>query len=233
MKKIIVMMMFCVVFCMGCLEKKPLIDSEKAGAVAIEYMNSKYNQDFELLSCEPSKDWGIENQKSYAKAQVSLNGDIYYVDLRLSENNKSDWKVYNDSYMDIIAYPFFRNNMDNILHDELDIKEFKSYVCTRSAGFDSDFPVITENDTLKEIADSYAIALIYKIDMPESSHYEGMDEDIQNALDPYFPNGIVYTYIDVYSDGCYNRCKEEPEKYHDEKPLFSYDIEIKGKPYQK
>jgi len=218
---------------MGCLEKKPLIDSEKAGTVAVEYMNSKYNQDFELLSCKPSKDWGIENQKSYAKAQVSLNGDIYYVNLCLSENNKSDWKVYNDSYMDIIAYPFFRNNMDNILHDELDIKKFTSYVCTRSAGFDSNFPVITENDTLKEIADSYSIALMYFIDMPESSHYEGIDEDIQKVLAPYFPHGIVDVSVNVYRDDIYSSVKEESAIFNNKDALFSYEFRIENKPYQK
>ncbi len=226
-KKVIALSMACVMTFSGCLEKKPLIDAEKVGTIALEYMNSKYNQDFELLSCKPSKDFGIEEQESYAKAEVSLNGDNYYVNLHF--NDKSDWEVYGDNYMNTIADPFFKENMDNILHNELDIKEFTSCSSTFSGGYSDRFPVLNENDTLKEIADSYAIGLGYWIEMPESSHYEGMDEDIQNVLDPYFPNGIVYIHTDVYSDGCYSRCKEEPEKYHDEESLFSYDIEIKNK----
>ncbi|MDE5620183.1 MAG: hypothetical protein K2I80_06655 [Ruminococcus sp.] len=82
-------------------------------------MNSKYNQDFELLSCEPSKDWGIENQESYANAEVSLKDDKYLVRLSLSKDDKSDWEVYLDDYMNTIADPFFKKNMDNILHTNL------------------------------------------------------------------------------------------------------------------
>ncbi|MDE6678077.1 MAG: hypothetical protein K2K02_03455 [Ruminococcus sp.] len=231
-KKVVALSMAFVMTFSGCLEKKPLIDSEKVGKTALEYMNSKYNQDFELLSCKPSKDFGIEEQESYAKAEVSLNDDKYLVKLILSKDDKSDWEVYWDDYMNTIADPFFKENMDNILQNELDINEFTSNIGTFSGGYSDRFPVLNENDMLKEIADSYATALIYKIDMPESSHYEGMDEDIQKALDPYFPNGIVYVYIDVYSNGCYSRYKEEPEKYHDEKTLFSYDITIKNKPNQ-
>lgn len=233
LKSIISVLFVGIMTCTGCLEKKPLIDAEKVGAVALEYMNSKYNQDFGLLSCEPSRDFGIEEQESYAKAEISLNDDKYLVKLSLSKDDKSGWEVYWDDYMNTIAEPFFKENMDNILQNELDIKEFTSCLCTFSRGYSDRFPVLDENDTLKEITDSCATALIYEIDMPESSHYEGMDKDIQKALDPYFPHGILDIYIDVYSDGCYSRCKEEPEKYHDEKPLFSYDIEIKGKPYQK
>lgn len=228
-KKVIALSMACAMTFSGCLEKKPLIDAEKVGAVALEYMNSKYNQDFELLSCEPSKDFGIENQESYANAEVSLEDDEYLVRLILSEDNKSGWEVYWDDYMNTVADPFFKENMDSIFQNELDIKEFTSYLCTVSGGYSDRFPVLNENDTLKEIASSNAIALRYYVDMPESSHYEGMDEDIQQALDPYFPYGTVYVYIDVYSDNCYSRCKEEPKKYYDEKPLFSYDIEIKEK----
>lgn len=233
LKNIISLLLVCGVTCVGCFEKKPLIDSEKVGAVALEYMNSNYNQDFELLSCKPSEDFGIDEQESYANAKISLNGDEYLVKLSLSKNDESGWEVYWDNYMNTIADPFFKENMDNILQNELDIKEFTSFLNTFSGGYSDRFPVLNENDTLKEIADSYATAFTYKIDMPESSHYEGMDEDIQKVLDPYFPNGVVYVYIDVYSDGCYSRWKQEPEKYHDEKPLFSYDIEIKGKPYNK
>ncbi len=225
-------MISCIVLCTGCLEKKPHIDYEKVGTVAVEYMNSKYNQDFELLSCKPSRDFGIENQESYAMAKVSLNDDEYFVRLCRSEDNKSDWKVYHDDYMNTIANPFFRENMDNILHNELDIKEFTSYIGTFSAGYDSGFPILDENDTLKEIADSNAINMMYCIYMPESSHYEGIDENIEKALDSYFPHGIVQVNIEVYSDDCYRRCKEESVKY-DEEALFSYGFRINSKPYQK
>lgn len=232
-KKVIALSMACVMTFTGCLEKKPLIDAEKVGAVALEYMNSKYNQDFELISCKPSKDWGIENQESYANAEVSLEDDEYLVRLILSEDNKSEWKVYWDDYMNTVADPFFKENMDSIFQNELDIKEFTSYLCTVSGGYSDRFPVLNENDTLKEIASSNAIALRYYADIPESSHYEGMDEDIQQALDPYFPYCTVYVYIDVYSDDCYSRCKEKPKRFYDEKPLFSYDITIENKLYQK
>ena len=223
MNKIVVAMMFCIVFCTGCLEKKPLIDCEKVGQTALEYMNSKYNQDFELLSCKPSKDFGIKNQASYAKAEVSLNDDTYYVNLWL---DKSDWKVYWDDYMNTIAISFFKSNMDDILYKEIDIKEFTSNIGTYSGGFADNFPVITEKDTLKEIASSYAIGLRYWIDMPESSHYEGVDEDIKNALDPYFPHGIVQINIDVYSDDVYSSVKEKSATFYDKEALFSYQISI-------
>ncbi|MDE5620182.1 MAG: hypothetical protein K2I80_06650 [Ruminococcus sp.] len=57
--------------------------------------------------------------------------------------------------------------------------------------------------------------------MPESSHYEGVDEDIKNALDPYFPHGIVDICVDVYSS-----VKEESATFYDEEALFSYQISI-------
>lgn len=228
-KKVIALSMACVMTFMGCLEKKPLIDAEKVGAVALEYMNSKYNQNFELLSCKPSKDWGIENQESYANAKVSLEDDEYLVRLILSEDDKSGWEVYWDDYMNTVADPFFRENMDSIIQNVLDVKEFTSGLCTVSGGYSDKFPVLNENDTLKEIADSNAIALMYFIYMPESSHYEGVDEDVKNALDPYFPHGLVYINVYVYSDDVYGSVKEKTGKYYNEKELFSYNVEIKNK----
>ncbi len=229
LKNIIALLLVCGVTCIGCFEKKPFIDAEKVGAVALEYMNSKYNQDFELLSCEPSKDQGIENQESYANAEVSLKDDKYLVRLSLLKDDKSDWEVYWDNYMNTIADPFFRENMDNILQNKLNVKEFTSGLCTVSGGYSDKFPVLNENDTLKEIADSNAIALTYWIYMPESSHYEGVDEDVKNALDPYFPHGLVYINVYVYSDDVYGSVKEETGKYYNEKELFSYNVEIKNK----
>lgn len=228
-KKVIVLPIACVMIFSGCHEKKPLIDAEKVGAVALEYMNSKYNQDFELLSCKPSKDWGIENQESYANAKVSLEDDEYLVRLVLSEDDKSGWKVYWDDYMNTVADPFFRENMDSIIQNVLDVKEFTSGLCTVSGGYSDRFPVLNENDTLKEIADSNATALTYWIYMPESSHYEGVDEDVKNALDPYFPHGLVYINVYVYSDDVYGSVKEKTGKYYNEKELFSYNVEIKNK----
>lgn len=229
LKNIIAVLLVSIASCTGCLEKEPLIDAEKVGAVALEYMNSKYNQDFELISCEPSKDRGIENQESYANAKVSLEDDEYLVRLVLSEDDKSEWEVYQDDYMNTVADPFFRENMDSIIQNVLDVKEFTSGLCTVSGGYSDKFPVLNENDTLKEIADSNAIALMYFIYMPESSHYEGMDEDVKNALDPYFPHGLVYINVYVYSDDVYGSVKEKTGKYYNEKELFSYNVEIKNK----
>lgn len=228
-KKVIALSVVCTMIFSGCLEKKPLIDSEKVGAVALEYMNSKYNQDFELISCKPSKDFGIENQESYANAKVSLKDDEYSVKLTLSEDNKSEWEVYWDDYMNTVADPFFRENMDSIFQNELDVKEFTSDLCTVSGGYAENFSVLNENDTLKEIADSNAIALIYDVYMPESSHYEGVDEDVKNALDPYFPHGLVYINVYIYSNDVYGSVKEKTGKYYNEKELFSYNVEIKNK----
>lgn len=228
-KKVIALSVVCTMIFSGCFEKKPLIDAEKVGAVALEYMNSKYNQDFELISCKPSKDFGIENQESYANAKVSLKDDEYSVKLTLSEDNKSEWEVYWDDYMNTVADPFFRENMDSIIQNELDVKEFTSDLCTVSGGYAENFPVLNENDTLKEIADSNAIALIYDVYMPESSHYEGVDEDVKNALDPYFPHGLVYINVYIYSDDVYGSVKEKTGKYYNEKELFSYNVEIKNK----
>ena len=229
LKNIIAVLLVSIASCTGCLEKKPLIDAEKVGAVALEYMNSKYNQDFELISCKPSKDWGIENQESYANAKVSLEDDEYLVRLILSEDDKSGWEVYWDNYMNTVADTFFKENMDSIFQNELDVKEFTSGLCTVSGGYSDRFPVLNENDTLKEIASSNAIALTYYVDIPESSHYEGMDEDIQQALDPYFPHGLVYINVYVYSDDVYGSVKEKTGKYYNEKELFSYNVEIKNK----
>lgn len=228
-KKVIALSVACVMTFTGCLEKKPLIDAEKVGAVALEYMNSKYNQDFELISCKPSKDFGIENQESYANAKVSLKDDEYSVRLVLSEDDKSGWEVYWDDYMNTVADPFFRENMDSIIQNVLDVKEFTSGLCTVSGGYSDKFPVLNENDTLKEIASSNAIALTYWIYMPESSHYEGVDEDVKNALDPYFPHSLVYINVYVYSDDVYGSVKEKTGKYYNEKELFSYNVEIKNK----
>lgn len=228
-KKVIALSVVCTMIFSGCFEKKPLIDSEKVGAVALEYMNSKYNQDFELISCKPSKDFGIENQESYANAKVSLKDDEYSVKLTLSEDNKSEWEVYWDDYMNTVADPFFRENMDSIIQNVLDVKEFTSGLCTVSGGYSDKFPVLNENDTLKEIADSNAIALIYDVYMPESSHYEGVDEDVKNALDPYFPHSLVYINVYIYSNDVYGSVKEKTGKYYNEKELFSYNVEIKNK----
>lgn len=131
--------------------------------------------------------------------------------------------------MNTVADSFFRENIDSIIQNVLDVKEFTSGLCTVSGGYSDKFPVLNENDTLKEIASSNAIALTYWIYMPESSHYEGVDEDVKNALDPYFPHSLVYINVYVYSDDVYGSVKEKTGKYYNEKELFSYNVEIKNK----
>ena len=81
----------------GCFDNKeknsPKMGIEKAGEVALEYMNNKYDEDFYIVSSEEQKDHSIIPGKiidSWIEVTVAIESDEsdneYFVHVRLNED---------------------------------------------------------------------------------------------------------------------------------------------------
>lgn len=236
--KIIVLVLVCIMTFTGCTDSReyPLIDAEKAGQVALEYMNSKYNAEFELVSSKKNAYYFLLNEvEAYVMSEFTVKGDnsgnTYKVKLCLNEDDQSIYDIVCDNYMNSITIPLLKEKMDNIL-GELQIPEYITSVSESDRFFERDFPVLNEQDTLKEFAYSCRLIFDYEVTMPESSYYEDINEDIKKIFNPYFSDDYIRIGVAVYTDDYYNEYKKAiinnvmtPECSKDDK-VCCYTIKI-------
>lgn len=210
--KVIALSMACVMIFSGCHERGDydLVDAEKAGQFAIEYMNSKYNQDFELISSKKDSEQNIvvDITNVWVDVYFSLKGDdsgkSYHAEIVLDENDKSKYRIKYEDYTSTEANPVIKLKMDEQL-DEFFQNEHTTDLFIRS--FDNEFQVPDENDTLCRIMESGKISLCYNIVMPESSYYSGIREDIRKIFTPCMSDNDVNISLTVYNEEYYDEYK--------------------------
>lgn len=100
----------------GCYERGDydLVDAEKAGQFAIEYMNSKYNRDFELISSKKDKEQNVvvDITNVWVDVYFILKGDDsgknYHAEIVLDENDKSKYRIKYEDYTSTEANPVIK-----------------------------------------------------------------------------------------------------------------------------
>lgn len=233
-KKAIALSMACVMTFSGCYERGDydLVDAEKAGKFAIEYMNSKYNRDFELISSKKDKEQNVvvDITNVWVDVYFSLKGDDsgknYHAEIVLDENDKSKYRIKYEDYTSTEANPVIKLKMDEQL-DEIFQNEHTTDLSVTS--FDDEFQVPDENDTLCEIMESGEISFYYDIVMPESSYYSRIRNYIKKVFTPCMSDNYVTIRLTVYNEECYDEYKNSVvngDKVIIRKPVFSEDIYI-------
>ena len=219
MKKIKKYMIAIVVFAMiiinstGC-ESKPIMDEDKCAEVALEYMKTKYHEDFEVTYSQEKK--RIIGRAGYAEVDVRVKGKekeycvIVYPDKK-KKNDKAyvSYKVVSDDYMCELVKQNVKLELDNIIK-EMGINRFISEIYVDEIGevkgfhgFSSDFYINEENNTLQGLLDNRCIDISYIIEVPESEFNSSYKNSITELLYSKISGDIISVYIKAYSEDTY------------------------------
>lgn len=205
----------------SCKKKNSLhMDTDKCAEVALEYMEDKYQTEFEVLKSRQimrvygpagfaeitvrNKSEDTENEyvvTVYPDGSVDGNKDGYY-DL---------YQVISDDYMSHLLYDYAKNELEKLI-TEAGLMGFISNLWIEqmglgegSSGFSADFPVLNEESfSLKDIFDNYKIGLYCWFKMPESEYSEMLQDNMTNIIKPLVSDDLVTFTIDVYKDKYYS-----------------------------
>ena len=219
MKKIKKCMIAIVVFAMVIIsstscKKKVYIDVDKCAEVALEYMKTKYNEDFEVAyKYEVRRVFG---SAGYVEVDVRIKGKekeyrvIVYPDKK-EKNDKAyvSYKVISDDYMCELVKQNVKLELDNIIK-EMGINRFISDIYVDEIGevkgfhgFSSDFYINEENNTLQGLLDNRCIDISYIIEVPESEFNSSYKNSITELLYSKISGDIISVYIKAYSEDTY------------------------------
>lgn len=210
----------------GCDKEKndyQLLDTDKAAEVALEYMNNKYDKEFQVVSSEKDANYSFVSgaiQDCWCDVELTLkdseSSEKYTVRVAHAEN-REDYIIKVDNYMTSLAKPWVKEQMDEIL-SQLDIKEYFTFLLSVNErnpsgfGFSPEFKCINGINSLKRITDVYDLYLTYCIVIPSSSYNEAIDYSIEKIYREYFSQDFngdysgdcvnieIYTYTDDFYD---------------------------------
>ena len=208
----------------GC-ENSLHMDADKCAEVALEYLENKYQTEFEVLdSGEKRKYIG---SAGYAEVIVNNkfedNENRYVVTVYPDGSSDEDkdgyydsYKVVSDDYMSYLLQDYVKNDLDKLLMD-VGLTRFISKVSIREyrgiegfSGFASDFPLQNEeNFSLKDILDNYRITIDCWLRIPESENNDMLRNNITNIMKPLISaDDLIAFSIEVYDDETYNKIEE-------------------------
>lgn len=194
----------------GC-ESKPIMDEDKCAEVALEYMKTKYHEDFEVTYSQEKK--RIIGRAGYAEVDVRVKGKekeycvIVYPDKK-KKNDKAyvSYKVVSDDYMCELVKQNVKLELDNIIK-EMGINRFISEIYVDEIGevkgfhgFSSDFYITNGNDTLEELLKNKKIYLTYCIEIAESEYNDSYETYIKDELKKLISEDTIYISIRTFSE---------------------------------
>ena len=230
MKKVKFLMVMCLIITSSLLlftgcGKNLRMNTDKCAEVALEYLESKYQTEFEVLDSRQRMQ--IYGPAGYAQVTVRNksedNENEYVVTVYpddLSDEDKDgvydSYKVVSDDYMCHLLNDYVKNEMDNLLM-EAGLTRFISSVGIRetgmgvgSSGFSSNFPLLSEeNFSLKDILDNHIITIYCWLAVPESGYSEMLQNSITNVMQPLLTSDdYISVNIDVYTGEYFNEIEE-------------------------
>ena len=211
----------------GC-ENSLHMDADKCAEVALEYLENKYQTEFEVLdSGEKRKYIG---SAGYAKVIVNNkfedNENRYVVTVYPDGSSDEDkdgyydsYKVVSDDYMSYLLQDYVKNDLDKLLMDA-GLTRFISSVSIEEMGevddgfseflgFSVDFLVQSEESfSLINILDNHRISMHCWLEIPESEYSDTLQNDIANIIEPLLSDDLISFGIEIY----YNEHYDEVEK---------------------
>ena len=195
-------------------KKKVYIDVDKCAEVALEYVKTKYNEDFEVVYKHEVR--RVFGSAGYVEVDVRIKGKekeycvIVYPDKK-KKNDKAyvSYKVVSDDYMCELVKQNVKLELDNIIK-EMGINRFISEIYVDEIGevkgfhgFSSDFYINEENNTLQGLLDNRCIDISYIIEVPESEFNSSYKNSITELLYSKISGDIISVYIKAYSEDTY------------------------------
>ena len=175
-------------------------DTDKAEAIALDYMNGKYDETFSVVRSQKYKENGYAPgsiQSFWCDVEVSVQspaqGNNYTVRVMCGDNG--DYFIAGDNYMTALVRPLAGRDIESIVSgsslDEYCTDQYHiSEIGTGSSGtldFTPDFEIDPENDTLSSMIGRYKIWLSFQIYLPESAYSNKLEAEFENILSSAFP----------------------------------------------
>ena len=224
MKRVCLLLAF-VLFCCsltGCddpeREDYKRLDEDKAAEVALSYMNDKYDETFYVVKSEKDAAHGYvpgSIQDAWVDVTVAIAGDEaakkYAVRLRMNAD-KEHYDINCDSYMTSLVTPWAKMEMDAII-SALQIPEYFTGLSWRwkqdVIGVSSDFPILQDNSSLKDVAGKQEMDFDYCIYLPESAYTADIKENVKARIKPVFSedDNVAITIV-AYTDEYYLEFKK-------------------------
>ena len=229
MKKIKKCMIAIVVFAMVIIsstscKKKVYIDVDKCAEVALEYMKTKYNEDFEVAyKYEVRRVFG---SAGYVEVDVRIKGKekeycvIVYPDKK-KKNDKAyvSYKVVSDNYMSELVENVAKSDLDKIVN-QMKINEYISDISVYEickidgfCGFSSEFYISNENDTLNGLLENENVCITYRIEIPENEFNQDYKKYFKEILKSKISDDSISISIVSYPEETF----AEREKIYKEK----------------
>ena len=196
----------------GC-ESKPIMDEDKCAEVALEYMKTKYHEDFEVTYSQEVRRY--IGKTGYAEVDVKVKGQEKEYCIMIYPDGEEDtdkdgyydsYKVISDDYMCGLVEESVKVELDNIIN-EIGINRFISCVYVEEIkkikgfhGFSSDFYITNGNDTLEELLKNKKIYLTYCIEIAESEYNDSYETYIKDELKKLISEDTIYISIRTFSE---------------------------------
>ena len=209
-------------------KKKVYIDVDKCAEVALEYMKTKYNEDFEVVYKHEVR--RVFGSAGYVEVDVRIKGKekeycvIVYPDKK-KKNDKAyvSYKVVSDNYMSGLVENVAKSDLDNIVN-QMKINEYISDISVYEickidgfCGFSSEFYISNENNTLNGLLENENVCITYRIEVPENEFSMDYEKNITEILKPKISEDIISISIVSYPEETYlKREKIYKEKGYEE-----------------
>ncbi len=201
------------------------LDTDKAAEVALEYMNNKYDKEFQVISSEKDASHSIVPgviQDCWCdvefKIKDSESDETYTVRVANTENEK-EYTIKWDNYMTSLVAPVAKKDIDSIV-SEMKITDYFVYSCyisekSSTGGFKPDFNIDIKKDTLSSIFEKSDVWLYFNLYIPESAYKKSTVSEFEKTLGSYLSHGNSDDYVSVsvlsFDDGYYSEIKKISE----------------------
>ena len=203
------------------------LDTDKAAEVALEYMNNKYDKEFQVVSSEKDASHSIVPgviQDCWCdvefKIKDSESDETYTVRVANTENEE-EYTIKWDNYMTTIATNLVEREINSII-SEMKLSDYFIYLwdigekgvggTVGNKGFKPNFHIDIENDTLSSVMEKNEMWVCFNLYLPESDYNKSLVSDFEKTLKSVMSHENLDDYVSVsvlfFDDDYYSEIKK-------------------------
>lgn len=201
----------------GCDKEKndyQLLDTDKAAEVALEYMNNKYDKEFQVVSSEKDANYSFVPgaiQDCWCDVEFKIKdseSDETYTVRVINTENEEEYIIKWDNYMTSLVEPCLENQIEQVLSEKFAfdflINIFSlSEINALPYGFTKDFLTPKKDCSLQDLSDSTILNFYCDITIPESVYNSDFGNMIRETFKDIFFDDSINFIITTYPDDIY------------------------------
>ena len=190
------------------------LDTDKAAEVALEYMNDKYDTEFQVISSTKEAEYGYipgTVQDYWCDVELKIKdseSDETYTVRVTTKDSDEDYSIEWDNYMTSLVEPCLENQIEQVLSEKfsfdflIDIFSL-SEINALPYGFTKDFPTPKKDSSLHDLSDSTILNFYCDITIPESVYNSDFGNMIRKTFKDIFFDDSIHFIITTYPDDIY------------------------------